>query len=668
VLRLGVFTALGWLFATVGLQTFSTSAGFSLVWPLPGLAFLWLLTSTRATYLLDLAGLALVSALPVYVELDSISLTVTAVVQTLVQPVVAVLLLRRFAPSLWHDDEVSPPSRIAEVGTLLAAVVAGAGAAALVRVSGLGLVPLGGRLDLLTIFVRNLSWMLAIGCLGLMLLPTMRRLTRRHHADPGDGSVPVLTGRQVAELAALAVATGVTLDLVFFAEPPVPLSFLLLLTSVWSAMRFPPALAMVQPVVAGSIAVLATLEGDGIFVASSGPVTAALLAHSLLLAMSITTLALTVGNTERRTTAAAALRAEKLADERAGLLTAVIEGLREGVVVLQADGVEAVRNPAGREILKLPPGRPYDEAMPGPHFGMFEPGGRRLESHDLPHARALQGQDSPAADFFVRTPQNPDGQIIEIMATHLDPGPGGVARAVVNFRDVTGERQERDTLASFAGVIAHDLNNPLSIVTGWTEQLSMAFGEGPVDPDEGLDMTRRISHAAAHMGAFIDDLLTFTVARDQPLRMADVDLSEVTESVASMRRDRDNRPRIEVQPGLRVRADPGLVRQVMDNLVSNGSKYVGPGVRPHIVVAGEPVEAMMRITVTDNGIGVPPEMRRRIFENFQRAHSLEYTGTGIGLAIARRVVERHGGRISVNENPAGGSIFTLTLPAASGAE
>jgi signal transduction histidine kinase len=167
------------------------------------------------------------------------------------------------------------------------------------------------------------------------------------------------------------------------------------------------------------------------------------------------------------------------------------------------------------------------------------------------------------------------------------------------------------------------------------------------------------------MRRFIDDLLSYTVARDHPLRVEDVDLTALTEDVAALRRQGDSRPRIHVQPDMWVRADAAMMRQLLDNLIGNAVKYVAPGVRPHIIVSGQRDGDNLLVTVDDNGIGVPPEQRRSIFENFQRA-AFEYTGTGIGLAICQRIVERHGGTILVEDNPHGeGSRFALTLPVVS---
>ena len=113
-----------------------------------------------------------------------------------------------------------------------------------------------------------------------------------------------------------------------------------------------------------------------------------------------------------------------------------------------------------------------------------------------------------------------------------------------------------------------------------------------------------------------------------------------------------------------VSADRVLVSQVLDNLIGNALKYVAPGVVPHVVVTGTAAAGWARITVTDNGIGLPAGEQDRIFQEFHRAHGTGYDGTGLGLAIVRRIVVRHGGTVTArNRDDGDGSIFELTFPA-----
>ncbi|MFC4062750.1 ATP-binding protein, partial [Planomonospora corallina] len=115
-----------------------------------------------------------------------------------------------------------------------------------------------------------------------------------------------------------------------------------------------------------------------------------------------------------------------------------------------------------------------------------------------------------------------------------------------------------------------------------------------------------------------------------------------------------------------VRADRALLRQLLDNLIGNAVKCTAPGQRPHItVISTRERPGWVRVEVADRGIGIPPGQHRAIFENFRRAHTGgPYTGSGLGPAICKRIVERHGGTIGAEDNPGGGARFVFTLPAA----
>jgi signal transduction histidine kinase len=113
-----------------------------------------------------------------------------------------------------------------------------------------------------------------------------------------------------------------------------------------------------------------------------------------------------------------------------------------------------------------------------------------------------------------------------------------------------------------------------------------------------------------------------------------------------------------------LRGDPGQLRRVFQNLLGNAIKFTAPGVAPRVTVSGAPAEAGVEIAVADNGIGIDPTQVERAFEMFARipGRAAEYQGTGLGLAISRRIVERHGGRLRMEPNAGGGSVFRVTLP------
>ncbi len=511
-------------------------------------------------------------------------------------------------------------------------------------------------------WVRNFAWMIAIGGVALQVAPALVRV--RTWADVGRLARLAMptSGRRTAEVALiLAVTAGIYLTLF-----NLPVTFLLTLVTVWAAMRLAPAAATMHALASGCVAVLLTLAGHGAFFDVDDARVSAALSQSFLVGMVVTAMVVAFITQDRRDATTRAQVSERKAAERAELLNTVMDNMREGLVVVQEDGAILVRNPAGRELVGLEDTDPDPMVLSASSYGFFAPDGSPLPDAEMPAALAFAGHEVVNKDYLMKTRRFPEGRVLEMSVSHLPrSAPDEHRRVVINYRDVTLTRQDRDSLSSFAGVVAHDLLSPLSIVDGWAEALNEEFLEGPVDPADGGAMVTRIQGASRHMRRFIDDLLSYTVARDHPLRVEDVDLTALTEDVAALRRQGDSRPRIHVQPDMWVRADTAMMRQLLDNLIGNAVKYVAPGVRPHIIVSGQRDGDNLLVTVDDNGIGVPPEQRRSIFENFQRA-AFEYTGTGIGLAICQRIVERHGGTILVEDNPHGeGSRFALTLPGVS---
>ncbi len=656
IVRAGGFFAATVAGGLLGRLTLIEDLQVVLISPLTAISLLWLLSSHKRSWWWDIPLLALAQVLVVAITEGPFTHMVAGAVLAPLQPLVVVLLLRQLAPHLWGAGGEQPLRTTHDLVMLLLACVVGTGVAAAVRELELVPLPALDSAGLAMIWIRGICWTTSAGILALMVVPDL--LSRRHQLGalirdwflwrPGVGTESLLI---VAATAAI-----------YSSASRLPVSFAVVLITVWASLRLSPVAATLHALTSGTVALLLTLQEVRFFSFSSDRLEAVALAQGFTIVLVLTAAAVSLLTASRRQAVERAAAAERAAEEKAALLKAAIERLEEGVVVLQDDGTDLERNPAGRDILQLDPGKPYDEVMPPPDFGIFDDTGRRLALEELPHARALQGADAPATDYLVRSPRRRQGVILRITATPLATAPGAPRRAVVNFRDVTTDRQERDALASFAGVVAHDLNNPLMVANGWALALREQFQRGDVSPEQALPMLDRVDRATKHMQDFISDLLAYTVARDQQLSMEDLDLSAIAEEVAAFRRDSDSRPQIDIQPGMRVHADAMLVRQVIDNLISNATKYVAPGVRPQVRVQASDKSDMLEIRVSDNGIGVPATMRGRIFDNFQRAHGATYNGTGLGLSICRRIVERHGGNITVEDDTEHGSSFVLTLP------
>jgi light-regulated signal transduction histidine kinase (bacteriophytochrome) len=218
-------------------------------------------------------------------------------------------------------------------------------------------------------------------------------------------------------------------------------------------------------------------------------------------------------------------------------------------------------------------------------------------------------------------------------------------------------------LEQFASVASHDLQEPLRKVQTFGEQLETKYGS--VLPDDGLDHLRRMRNASARMQSLIDDLLSFArvTTRVQPFERVELhaiaqevagDLEVYVEALGA---------NLEIGPLPGLEADPLQMRQLLQNLMANALKFHRPDVAPRVRVEGDQRAGAAVITVSDNGIGFEDRHRERIFRVFERLHGrTSYDGTGIGLALCRRIVERHGGTISARGVAGEGATFTIVLP------
>lgn len=228
------------------------------------------------------------------------------------------------------------------------------------------------------------------------------------------------------------------------------------------------------------------------------------------------------------------------------------------------------------------------------------------------------------------------------------------------------ERSNRE-LQDFAFIASHDLQEPLRKIQAFGDRLRSKHGSvlGP----EALDYLDRMQRAAQRMHTLINDLLTFSrvTSRGQPF--VSVDLNEVARDVLSDLEVRVQQTGGAVDLGLLpvVEADPTQMRQLLQNLIANGLKFHKAGSPPTVRVRGVVHQdggvPQARLTVEDNGIGFDPKYLDRLFTPFQRLHGrTEYEGTGMGLAVCRRIVERHGGSVTAESSPGQGARFLITLP------
>ena len=208
---------------------------------------------------------------------------------------------------------------------------------------------------------------------------------------------------------------------------------------------------------------------------------------------------------------------------------------------------------------------------------------------------------------------------------------------------------------------AHDLREPLRAINGFSELLER---EAEGLSDRGREFLSRIRQAGGRMEDLLDGLSHYERVGGAPHRPADVDLDAALEAVLARRRaDIDARhAHVTHDPLPVVVADPAGLAEVLEQLIDNALKF-NDGPEPHVHVAAVERAGDCELTVVDDGIGVPERERDRVFDMFRRLHPRDaYPGSGVGLAVCRRIVQRHGGRIWIEDGPAGGSAVHVLLP------
>jgi PAS domain S-box-containing protein len=228
--------------------------------------------------------------------------------------------------------------------------------------------------------------------------------------------------------------------------------------------------------------------------------------------------------------------------------------------------------------------------------------------------------------------------------------------------DLTRSNRE---LEQFAYIASHDLQEPLRMVSSYTQLLDRRYGE-QLDQD-AKDFIGFAVDGANRMQRLIQDLLAYSrvTTKGQPLTPLDSH-DPLGEAVANLQAAiQENGALVTTDELPRLRGDRGQLVQVFQNLIANAVKFHKPEEPPRIHVSAECTGTYWTFRVADNGIGIEPKYFDQVFQVFKRLHTRsEYAGTGIGLAICKRTIERHGGRIWVESEPGKGSTFFFTLPAA----
>ncbi|MFC7213415.1 PAS domain-containing protein [Saliphagus sp. GCM10025334] len=301
---------------------------------------------------------------------------------------------------------------------------------------------------------------------------------------------------------------------------------------------------------------------------------------------------------------------------------------------------------------------PVEDVLPAP-----------LEDELVPrYEAALEGESS---SFEIELGEH----VYQLQTVPIRDESGDVFAALGMSQDITErrtyERQleaSNERLEQFAYAASHDLQEPLRMVSSYLQLIERRYGD---DLDEdGEEFLEFAVDGAERMREMIDGLLEYSRVETQGNAFEPVDLETVlSETRADLRFPiEESGANVTADSLPRVEGDPTQLRQVFQNLLSNAIEYSGDE-QPRVHVTAERAGDVWEVSVRDQGIGMDPDDTDRIFEVFQRLHSQEeHAGTGIGLALCRRIVERHGGTIRADSEPGVGTTFTFTLPAVDDAD
>jgi signal transduction histidine kinase len=281
----------------------------------------------------------------------------------------------------------------------------------------------------------------------------------------------------------------------------------------------------------------------------------------------------------------------------------------------------------------------------------------------------LGGESLGVMEFFSRRPEPKDEQLMEMLAglgTHIGDSLER-RRAEERLRKTSEDLRRSNTdLQQFAYVASHDLFEPLRMVISYLQLLSRKY-EGKLDA-EADEFIHFAVDGARRMEALIHDLLAYSRLDSSPRPFEPADSEEVLAAVLANLKVaiEEHGAVINHEPLPTVFADRIQLAQVFQNLIGNAIKFHKEGT-PRVDIAARRSNGEWVFSFKDNGIGINPKDFERIFVIFQRLHTRqEYAGTGIGLAVCKRILERHGGRMWVESSPGCGSTFYFTLPAERG--
>jgi signal transduction histidine kinase len=446
-------------------------------------------------------------------------------------------------------------------------------------------------------------------------------------------------------------------------DPSLPLSWLLIVPSVWGGLtltvRGTAYLAITVALIASALTYLPQNQfGYG------GILPAATIVDLLVIASTSFALLLALMRQQRGELINELDRKGAESETQRQVLETVFNSMSDGVIIVDESEV-TMYNSAARQLLgrPIPTERPESWAQT---FGLSDAHGVALEDHHLRETLFTPDGTVHAKTLEVLVGRGDSARILDLSAQPL--GNPADLSTIVLLHDATAQRARLRELSNFAGMVAHDLRGPLTVLDGWLEVVQ--DGEVGNDLLSVEDAMAKARDASKRMRQVIEDWLNYTVVQNGQLRPDAVKLDEVASEIVESRRAHwaeGDEPQFVLDLAHSVEADPALLRQLLDNLVGNAIKYTAPDQAPWVQITSDldTEPGWIRVDVIDRGIGIPEGQEELIFEEFHRGPvEGRSEGTGLGLALTRRIVTLHGGQLSARRNPDCGSTFTFTLPEA----
>ena len=362
-------------------------------------------------------------------------------------------------------------------------------------------------------------------------------------------------------------------------------------------------------------------------------------------------------------------RVEELLRDSEQRFRLMVEGVKDyAIIMLSPDGKIVSWNPGAQRIK----GWSADEIV-GQGFERFYPP-EDVESGKTAMELKTASESGTFEDLGWRVRKDGSRFWANVVITALRRDDGTLTGFAKITRDITERKGVEDRLANafheleaFSYTVSHDLRAPLRSIDGFSDELFASYKD-KLDA-RGQGYLRRIRESAQQMARLIDDLIKLSRVGTGALNRESIDLSELAVRVARELKGREPTRQVEVvvAPGLEVSADRSLIRIVLENLLGNAWKYTSRHATGRIEVGVEELRGRPVYFVRDDGAGFDMRYQEKLFGAFQRLHPAEqFSGTGIGLATVKRIVERHGGSVSATGAVEAGATFTFTLGGTNG--